>query len=446
MTPTHSTVAWLCLVLGSSATPLGAQAPPVSIADAARAALATHPEARAAQAAQAAADAGVRVATAERWPALQAEGSVFRFQEPMVVFPLHAFDPSQLTFDRTLVQGALTLGYTVFDGGARGAAVRGARANADGVTARRASADARLITEVAHTYLRALTAREELDALAQRLDAVEAERERAALLAAEGAAAQVDALRAEAAREQTMAERARATADLDAALRDLARLMGAEGTAIGPGALRRPNTPPDTPDRAALLQRLAAANPDLLRAEQRSNAAAWRSRAARGAWFPTIDVLGRYTLYGSGSSGFTGEWQGGLKVSYPLFAGGRRPRAIDRAQAEAQAAAAEADAVHLGIARALDRTYAALAETGPRIRALESAERHLMEITRIERLTLEEGAGTQAEYLRAEADLGEARAALARARYTQLRLHVELAALTGRLTVEWLAALADTDR
>lgn len=56
----------------------------------------------------------------------------------------------------------------------------------------------------------------------------------------------------------------------------------------------------------------------------------------------------------------------------------------------------------------------------------------------MEKLRLDTGAGTQTDYLRAEADLLSARAELAAARHTVIGARVELARATGALTLDWL--------
>ena len=73
-----------------------------------------------ARAAADAAGAGREHAQAAQFPQLAASRSLIRFEEPMVVSPLHGFDPTDPPeFDRTLSQGRLSLRWTLLDGGAR---------------------------------------------------------------------------------------------------------------------------------------------------------------------------------------------------------------------------------------------------------------------------------------------------------------------------------------
>jgi signal transduction histidine kinase len=91
-----------------------------------------HPAVGAASARREGASGVLSQARASLFPALATEGSLTRHQEPMLVAPLHGFDPTMApTFDQNLVRGNLTLSYTLFDGGARGARIQRAEAGLD---------------------------------------------------------------------------------------------------------------------------------------------------------------------------------------------------------------------------------------------------------------------------------------------------------------------------
>jgi outer membrane protein TolC len=59
-------------------------------------------------------------------------------------------------------------------------------------------------------------------------------------------------------------------------------------------------------------------------------------------------------------------------------------------------------------------------------------------VARIEALAREVGSGTQTDYLNAEADLVSARARLAEAEHAEIAARLELARVTGVLSLEWL--------
>jgi len=91
------------------------------------------------------------------------------------------------------------------------------------------------------------------------------------------------------------------------------------------------------------------------------------------------------------------------------------------------------------VAQGVDRALAAVREAHARVAALGSAAEQSAEVARIERLSLEVGSGTQTDYLDAEANLLRARASLIEARHAEIAARIELARVTGELSLAWLA-------
>jgi outer membrane protein TolC len=457
------------------------QAPALRLADALAAALARHPSAALADAALARADAGVREASASLLPGAAVDMVLTRHQEPMVVAPLHGFDPrNPPDFDRTLAQAGLSVVYTLFDGGARGARQDRAVAVRAGAGAQRELARQALLADVVIRYGAVLVARELEAAHVGRAAALERERERAASLLAQGRAARVVLLRAEAELSGAQAERAAAVARTAAAERGLARVMGVPASSVigaslvplgplEPGALPLPPRPAEPPSGlppsglppsglppsglppSGLLPQpqpgagpptpiQAPANPELARLAAAAEAAEAGVAEAGSSWWPRLQLGGRYAQFGSALGDAGREWQAGLQLSYPLFTGGARPAARDRAQAEVRLAVAELALGELRLADAADGALAQLEAAAARVSAWQSAVAQSAEVARIEQLALETGGGMQTDYLRAEAELLRARAALTEARHAELVARVELARARGELTTEWIAA------
>ncbi|NIP80470.1 MAG: TolC family protein, partial [Gemmatimonadetes bacterium] len=147
--------------------------------------------------------------------------------------------------------------------------------------------------------------------------------------------------------------------------------------------------------------------------------------------------------FGSPDTDPAPEWQAGLRVSWPVFTGGARARAVERAEAEASAARADALLAAREVADAVDRALVAYRSARARVEALEAAVAQSEEVARIEALALEPGAGVQTDYLRAEAELLQARAGLAEARHGVVEARVRLAQATGELTPEWLLRMTE---
>jgi len=136
-------------------------------------ALAAYPTVAVARARADAAAADVGAAKAAWLPRLSLDGSLNRFELPMVVAPLHGFDPTDPPlFDQTLVQSGLSLNWTLVDFGGRTARVRAQRALADAADAAVSGAEQQLIARVVTAYLRVLTARDLVAAQDQRLAAL----------------------------------------------------------------------------------------------------------------------------------------------------------------------------------------------------------------------------------------------------------------------------------
>ncbi len=409
-------------------------------------ALATHPAVGAARAGLDAARATRGEERAAWFPAISLDASTTRFDEPMPVFPIHGFDMATLPpFDRTLLEAAISGRFTLFDGGRRGSRVARSGALVDAARAGLDAARMDLIERTVDAFLDVLTRREVVAAHDARLAALDAERERAARFVDVERAARIELLRAEAARAAARADRASAEAALSVAEGDLARLTG-------------------LPERPRLAARLVApavevapapeladaggegVPPDVVRARAEARAADAARREARAAWLPDLQLSGAYVERDAPDVDAEGEWQAAVSLSYPLFTGGARSGAVDRARAESERARLAADATELESRGAVDRARAAVREAVARVAALDAAERQYEEVARIEKLSLDVGAGVQPDYLDAEADLLSARTSAIEARHAVLEARVALARARGALTPEWLARIVESKR
>ncbi len=403
-------------------------------------ALATHPSLGVARAGERAAVDAVGGETAARWPQLGSTASLIYFEDPMLIRPLHSLDVSQAEFADALIRTDVTLAYTLYDGGARGARISGARAEAAGATASRETIEMKLTARVTGAYLTVLSARGVLDAQDRRIEALTAERFRIEQLLVEGRAAQVELLRVDAALAEAEAARVARATRLDLAERDLARLID-----VAPADTRAEHLTSVSladslvlQDRAALVARSIASNPELERARQNVQAAEASHRIAIAAWIPRLDIAATSLGYGSTDSDFTLEGQVGIRISYPLFTGGARKSTVGSAEALAEMARQELHGSELIAEENVDRALNAALETRAIVDALARAVRHQTEVTRIEQLSLDAGAGTQTDYLRAVADLTRARSVLVEAKHFEIAARVQLARVLGELTPEWL--------
>lgn len=429
--------------VGSGAVAAQEEAGPerITLEAAVRSALGTSPALAAARSRVEAAEAGVGTARAAWLPTVAAQGMATHYEEPMVVAPLHGFDPmNPPAFERTLIQGHGTAEWTAFDGGARGARFASARELETAAAAGVDAAEAAVIAEAVAAYVTLGTALELVTAHERLVRAMETERSRAALLLEEGRVPRVAVLRAEAALSRARADLEGSREGAGLAARRLARVTGLDAATLETGVVAL-EAAPAPGDRSGLVAAALAANPQVAGSRARAAAAEAMVGAARSAYLPRVAVAGRYSAFGSTESSLEPEWNAGVQVSWPVFTGGARARSAERAAAEAKAARGEAAVVAREVEDAVDAAWAAYRSARARAAALETAVAQSEEVARIESLALEAGAGLQTDYLRAEADLLQVRAVLAEVRGAALEARVRLAQATGSLTVESLSEL-----
>jgi outer membrane protein len=415
----------------------------LTLAEALHGALERYPTIAAARAGREQAAASVGEARAPLFPRLSLDAQATRYQLPSLVYPLHSLTlTSPPVFDRTIEQGSASLSWTLWDFGARAGRIRAARAAESAAGAGVDATEAALLARVAQAYLRVLTLSGVLHAQDQQLDALAAEADRVHQLLAAGRAARVEVLRIEATVTRARAEREGTVADLEVAERDLSQLAGvpverARGGRLTPLHLRDSSA---VPERADLLQRAEAANPDLQQARQAAQAGLAQLEAVRATRFPELKLLGTWVDRASSQGDLKSEWQAGVALSYPLFTGGQRTSQIRRADADYRVRAEQVRQAQFALEQSVDRALGALRQAHARVAALATAAAQFDEVVRIRRLSLQTGSGTQTDYLDAETDLLRARASLVEARHAEIGARVELARVAGDLTPAWLAA------
>jgi len=442
-TPTAGSAA-AALVAALVAVPRPILAQSLTLTDAVDAALASHPSVSAAQSRVSAADGAEGIARGARLPGASVQGTLTRFQEPMIVAPLHGFDLTNVpTFDRTLVQGQLTVGYTLFDGGARSSRIRGADAMADASRYGLSATEMAVIDETATAYVGVLSARAVLEAAQAQVGALTEEADRAQRAFEAGTAAEVEVLRARATLQEARAQLASAEARTDLSVRVLARLMGVDpGTIVsdGLGDVAAGVDAPDDPGGGS------ASSPVVLQADRAVQVAEATLSGERAGRLPTVQAGAGVLDFGTIDGSHTAEWQAGLQVSWSLFSGGSRGASVRRAEAELSAARSDLDAARLQVDQAVDAARTAVVEADARADALELGVEQWEEVARIEALALEAGSGVQADLLRAQAGLFQARAGHAQARYDAVLSRIRLARAQGTLDRDWMDEALEISR
>jgi outer membrane protein TolC len=365
-------------------------------------------------------------------------GAATQFQEPMPITPIHGFGPGLFPeFDDTLFQGTLTVSYVLYDGGATGARLRTAEAQAGAAGAALGAAEQALTQRVAAAYLTAVSKSRVLAAHDLRLRALQAEVARAGQRFEAGKAARVEVLRADAVLAGAEAERVVLAAAVSDAERELARLLAVpevRAADLAAVALAEPALPPREEVAAAAV----AASPAVEQARRAVAAAEAGIKLAESALRPELRAVGNVNEWAALEGSDATEWNAGFQVAVPLFDGGATRRRIARAEAARQAAGEEFRLAELNVRAEVDRTATAVEEARARAASLERALAGLTEVARIQKLLLDTGAGTQTDYLDAEADLLAARAGLAEVQNAAILARTELARAAGGLDLVWL--------
>lgn len=432
MNPLHRR-ALLCLLVLTASAPRASNAQELTLRQALESAIEAHPALRVAQARVESANHTADASRASLLPAFAVTGSMTRFDEPMIVAPLHAFDPTNPPiFEETLVQGQAGLGYTLFDAGARTSRVSGADARVE--AEEYGSADTRMATmeDVTRAYLGVLTARSVSQAAQAQVAAMESEVDRARQHLEAGTAADVEVLRAGAALQDARAASLVAVSRVGLAERTLARLMGTSAESLAGVPLA------DVQLSSAGFASAPSGSPLLGQASRLVAMAESRLDEERAARLPRLELKAGLVDFGSLSTDHVVEWQAGLQVSWPIFSGGARRSSVRRAQADVRVAESQSAVTELRVSQMIDVARTAIADADARSEALSASVAQWTEVARIETLAVAAGSGVQSDLLRAQAALFQARSGQISARYESLLARVSLARAEGALTTESL--------
>jgi outer membrane protein TolC len=376
---------------------------------------------------------------AARRPALTLGANATHYSDPALATPIHGFDfRNPPEFDTTLLQSALTASYSIYDAGARDARVEEATHLAESADAAIDVARQQAAARAAAAYATALGRAEIVAAHRTRISALDAELRRVRLLREVGRAPQVEIFRVEAALAAAEAERSDSAAALDAAERTLARI-----TALPLDRTRAENLVPLSESSLALpaiaeLESDADDAPLLRQARSRAAAQEATIDFARSGRRPQLTAQAQELFFATDDDYLTDEWNVALQLRFNVFDGGATKARIARATAASRAAAEQVRTAGVETGMALDRALAELQQSRAVVSSLAGAVEKFEEVARVEKLRLDNGAGTQTDYLRAEGDLVLARANLAAARYRAVAARVELARISGVLGPDWV--------
>src|SRR5512139_1199263 len=205
-----ATAMLLLLVAGAARAQQPAR---LTLDEAVRRALATSPSLEAGRGSVAVAAGSRKEIQSERLPDAGIGGVLWRYSDPMIYRPIHEFSAEDFPgFDRTLIQGELQVGWTLFDGWIRARRVDQARALEGAASEQLSGREQDVVASTVQAYVEAVTARDILSAQDRRKAALQAEVVRVERFLAEGRAAKVEQLRVSAALGAAEADRVSAAA------------------------------------------------------------------------------------------------------------------------------------------------------------------------------------------------------------------------------------------
>ena len=255
-----------------------------------------YPAVQASVAERDAAEASVEIASADRYPTVSLGASLYQYQKPMVVYPIHELSLGSFPpFDRTLIRVGADLRYNLYDGGARGARIDEATSRAEVQTSSLEATRQALTARVVSTYLEILARRQTLEAQDHSLEAFRAELGRVRRLFEVGRAARIELLRVEATIARAVAERIAMSSALDFAQTALARLTGVAQKQLAASrlvsvSLLGENVQP----RDELLEMAIQSNPSAQNARQQIEVAEAAQGLADSDQYPQLDALAQY--------------------------------------------------------------------------------------------------------------------------------------------------------
>ena len=309
-------------ILGQEATEPGSQSARVlSLPQAVALALDHHPAIGEARARLDVAAGVLRQAGAARFPSVSSDASLARYQEPSIVAPLHGFDPTMApAFDKNLVRGNLTVAYSIYDGGARGARIAQAESGEGMAVAGQASSALTITAQTTAAFLEILSTAELLEAAGSQTGGSGGREGAGRPIPRGGKGGPVELLRVQAALGQAEATEISFESRLGVVQGRLARLTGLPAEDVRRIDLApvqvRPASPGGLPE---VLAKARSASPELELARHQVASAAAGVQVAKASMYPSVQAAGAYSEFGSLNGGHTLEWQGSLRVSFPLF-------------------------------------------------------------------------------------------------------------------------------
>ena len=397
-----------------------------------------------------AAQARVRAAGAQRFPALRAEANILYWDKPLEIsfagMPgMTGMTPSPGTGgmaapvlrvrDQVTSQASLTLAQPISGLFVLHRLVGLERNGAGAARADRERAKLDTAQRAAEAYLRVLQARALEGVASKSVAQVEAQLQRAVILEKGGALGQVDVLRLTSARDAARQGLLRAQAGATVARAGLVLALDLPaGTPVEPVDDFPDPPPPLTASEGQVIDQALRQRPELAAARERSEQATAGRAVAKAALLPNILGIATYQ-HTEGQSTFQPKnaWFVGATLNWDLWDWGKNWNGVKEATARARQAQIGAetlrDQVVFEAQRRLLEARTAFETLAVGRSSLQAAE----EAYRIQSIRYAEGAATTTDVIDAETDVSRARSSYAQSRYEYYLAQAAVARAVGNL-------------
>lgn len=413
---------------------LAARASSLVLADVVDLALRNNPATRASWAQARAAAAAYGAERASWLPTIDGTVNAVTSRQPSA----NASSSSGVSFSRPRSQfgPSLSLNYLVLDVGGRTGSVEAARQSAFALDFTHNATVTNTVLAVEQAYFAYVGTRALLAAQQTSVREAQASYDAARKRDSVGLATIADVLQARTALAQAQLALQTSEAQLQTARGALALALGVPPTLPYDVTARPADVPVGevTASVESLIDEALRARPELQAAYASAAAARASVRVARSAALPSLTLtgLGGYTQSSIGP--LTGRsYSIGLGLQIPLFNGGAREYEIARAQALADAAAAQAQTVRQTVINDVFTTYYSLRTATQQVRTTDDLLASAIASLRAAQARYAGGVGSIIDLLTAQAALATARAEQAQARWVWAQQLATLAHASGAL-------------
>ncbi len=345
-----------------------------------------------------------REAKGYRLPFLSVEGTYDRWDRDQRIHMPHEARMTPSDFDKDIFGYSLAARLPLFRGGRIVNGIRLADAQREIAAQGRVRAQEAVVFNVTSAFYRAAALTKVLGSTRASLKAMESHENVVAHQVQVGRSARVDLLRVRVRVADLKQLAVQVESDRDVALHLLSTLMGVDET-LPSDALSYELRFEPKPLHVEQWIGLALANrPDYLAAQKAIDAAKRRTAIAKSEHWPSLDLRGGYAGRSAADHGKVDEnWNLGLELRLPLYAGGTIQSRVAQARLAEREARANARKIELAVRHEVQTACLHIRKAAERVRATEAAVAEAKESLRIEREKYRTGKATITDVLDAQA-------------------------------------------